>query len=60
MSRAHSQPSVSMGRESVAPKERRIPVYLGRPAATRCERCRAFMAPGDWPFCKGNPEDHRR
>lgn len=26
----------------------------------RCERCGSWYAAGDWPWCKGNPEDHYR
>jgi hypothetical protein len=25
-----------------------------------CERCGATLHPGDWPWCRGNPEDHIR
>lgn len=27
---------------------------------TKCDRCGTPLAPGDWPFCKGNPKDHAR
>lgn len=31
----------------------------GLPAnAERCEKCNGFVSIGDFPFCKGNPEDH--
>lgn len=25
-----------------------------------CDRCGVFLATGDWPFCAGKAEDHRR
>lgn len=27
---------------------------------TECEACAGTYGEGDWPFCKGNPEDHKR
>jgi hypothetical protein len=28
--------------------------------AEQCERCGRQLAAGDWPWCKGSPEDHAR
>jgi hypothetical protein len=25
-----------------------------------CEKCQGNVFAGDWPFCNGKPEDHRR
>lgn len=25
-----------------------------------CERCLAYIRHGDWPFCTGDPDQHRR
>lgn len=27
---------------------------------TLCDDCGGVLYPGDWPFCKGNPEAHQR
>lgn len=29
-------------------------------ASEQCEKCGYPVTVGDWPFCKGNAEDHRR
>jgi hypothetical protein len=32
----------------------------GTTAARKCDDCNRWYAVGDWPFCGGDPEGHRR
>lgn len=53
----------AMGRESTGlPKGFRDMLDLRAPrvGTDKCDECGAVLFDGDWPFCKGEPADHRR
>jgi len=35
-------------------------MWRDRGEGAKCERCGCRIFAGDWPWCKGNPEDHER
>lgn len=34
--------------------------YRRHAQSSTCEKCGGNVYEGDWPFCKGDPADHRR
>lgn len=55
-------PFKAMGREPRTQAQRFADYFGGghRPNSVTCEKCGGRVAEGDWPFCKGDPADHRR
>jgi hypothetical protein len=45
-----------MGRD----KDSQRPKWRMRGESVYCEKCGGFLYEGDWPYCKGQPSDHRR
>lgn len=53
-------PFKAMGREKRVRIMDTLPENWYGYASEKCERCGGYVYNGDWPFCKGDPKDHRR
>ena len=53
-------PFKAMGREPASRRLRWLLRQESNGAWLRCEKCGGQVFEGDWPFCRGSVNDHRR